>query len=1284
MRHFGLLIRACGLACFIVGISAQTSPSGSPAPQASSPAGQSGTAAAPSGGAAGQATPAAQTSSTSSTTAPAGSSGCVVSYTSPTLTLTPAQTSASVTAGAASTGSQAGAAQSGSGAAGGATGSSSSAGGGTSGAAAASTTPTSANPQGTSTAISIPGAAVSISVTPTGGAASPKAALSDIAAIPISLINQDVKPKPDAKAKSSGKVKAEEKVKVKVIADDQPNNAVDIATQLAGVIPQVIGIIPVSNSELVFLVDLSKKPEEKKTTSKGGIQKPEEKKTTSKGGSEKPNEIGSNLEEIKTYIENLVRPLARHRQSVAGASAGKPTQVEVYVENLEFPKSREGSSGNQKQPLRPNNAADIAAALAGWPQVISVTPVTDSTLVFIVDTSPKTGSSVPQDSTPLKLKIDEVIGRLQAFKYPLATRWFAVDVDFKKGNTVDIASKLAANSIPGILSIIPVGNARILFLLDTTADPRFPTKPRDLAALESEIEYAVKNLEWGFPTIYVVPFALGFGKNCDVANALVRQIPGVLNISPVGTTRLAFTIDPRIRGKKLEYLESNIATLVSSLGEPVTAPLPNTQMYSQQLYYNHDPTTLASIVTAAFPEVKASAIVPDKIVLSETLPPGFDPKQKHDPLQDARRLVSILDQPRSQLSLEAWSFQVSAKNSQDIEAISQTIQGLSFEYNRILADSIAAARAELYHQQHPSSPGEEYWDVTFRNYLRDQAFATPQQCCQLSNDLEINPDKEGSPSDGYALGYRKLFDSPPSGLIYMLVALAASTQPLRNADYVINLLEGKPEKATVPSGEGLGASQTCQKRDRTIYEGYLGGPKRYEGQRWLQLECVRDVLHDRLFEPNTPALGAFRAAIADFLYQYKMMVLYSDSFEPYLASRAAATLDAQLGPVVDAFSNDLLILEQTLVKEFERTPVAKGAKKKGEQKADRCTAGIAQCRSIAYATSGIVSFKTVTGVQSNVQTTTQNYFNATPPVTLGDLAAAIKSIGSPTATSNGTPVPAALPQFLTANMTANEAVGTLAALQVLNRAPVVAKIGKGLNLTAEAYSSPGASGAELNVTVQSNENGAGQVTAPTATNEVSVAATTDDLASRVAQHQVTTRVRVSSLNLFSLSTMQSVLARGQAPWKILDPLVEIPLLSEVVKKPRVPELIYHRSFVFLNAMLVPTAIDLGWGVTIEPDMVRDANSVYRPARSLDDLFASKMNGNQPDEEFGRVKRYHEHLLELFRSQEIQKDGAVTPIDEQNLPRMSKMIRIDESGRSPSQPVYGKQVPQNMLASPSKP
>jgi hypothetical protein len=382
---------------------------------------------------------------------------------------------------------------------------------------------------------------------------------------------------------------------------------------------------------------------------------------------------------------------------------------------------------------------------------------------------------------------------------------------------------------------------------------------------------------------------------------------------------------------------------------------------------------------------------------------------------------------------------------------------------------------------------------------------------------------------------------------------------------------------------------------------------RFTTPRYLQLECVRKNLTESVFNPKGFRLGTFRAAIADLLFQYKMTVEYPNDFQPYLFSAAASGLDTELGPIVDAFTNDLEVFQGQMSNEIEDLHAFR----------DKHT---------SYAASGIVSVKVVAGNPATVQTVTQNYFNATPPTKLGDYAAAIKAIGTPT---NGK---VSLPSLLTSNMTANEAVASQAAVQALSGTPVKAHIGKGLTLAATAYSLSGASGAEMDIQVESNENGAELVTASTESNLSSQTVQSDDLASRVSDHKVQSRVRVDSLKLFDLSTMQSVLARGKAPWMPVDPWLEIPVLNYVVRVPRRPDLSFHRSFIFIDALIVPTASDLGSGISVAKDQVKIREKVFATANSLQDLGGVEMAG--------RIREYHRLMLNWFMTVNLGADNVI--------------------------------------------
>jgi hypothetical protein len=929
-----------------------------------------------------------------------------------------------------------------------------------------------------------------------------------------------------------------------VYVEDLPpdaTNAADIAAALSGNMPNVVSITAITNKKLLFLLNAPP------------------------NGTKPPD-----LSPLKKQIHDAVSSLASSQSLVAkSTAAAKPSDATVYVATL-APGSR--------------NASGIAAALTGLPRVISITAITDDKLVFVLDLSPKEGENHPQDAQKLEETIDNAIRALRSAKPSLASAVYVKTLPSRTGNASDIASRLT--SVPGITNIISVGNAKLIFLLDQTPDPKTPNKPRDITRLQMQIDQLVDNLVLPYPDLYMVPFRLAAGKNCDIAIALTKQIPGVLNILPVSSTRLAFAIDPAMDSDDLRKL---IDKYVDALAEPA---VPNTDSYPVRLYYSHDLAALATIVHGAYPEVTAapsSSGSTDTIVLSEALASTLG---KRDPLQDARRMLALVDQPRPQLSLDAWSIQVSSTRGQDMQEVAPKIQSIAEQYNEVIASS--SARGWGYLTGLLQTPNyANYVDPDFANYLTFTTYSN-DICCETTSVQDEY--RNGRP--GYSLGYASLFKPLRTNLVYWLVALAAGRKPLESANSLLDVMEGGPNKAT--TGD-------CQRRDK---EAYPSDPA--VGPEYLQLECVREVLKTRLFALRSPSLGIFRAAIADFLFHYKMSNEYPHEFEPFLFAKSAALLDSQLSPVADAFTSDLEVFQNKIDLLIANLPAFTQ-------------------KHVTYAASGIVTVKVVAGNPASVQTQTQNYFDATPPTTLGDYAAAIKSIGTPSSTTGKL----SLPNLLTSNMTANEAVASLAAIQALSSTPTKARIGKGLTLSATAYSLSGAAGAEMDISVESNENGAELVTASTVSNPASQVVQSDDLASRVSDHKVSSRVRVNSLKFFELSTMQSVLARGRAPWMPVDPWLEIPVLNYLVRVPRKPDLSFHRSFIFINALIVPTAIDLGNGVPYVPDVTGSGMSFVSTHR------LEALGGDQVE---GRIREYNRRMLDYFMSGIPTENGIRYPRD----------------------------------------
>jgi hypothetical protein len=172
---------------------------------------------------------------------------------------------------------------------------------------------------------------------------------------------------------------------------------------------------------------------------------------------------------------------------------------------------------------------------------------------------------------------------------------------------------------------------------------------------------------------------------------------------------------------------------------------------------------------------------------------------------------------------------------------------------------------------------------------------------------------------------------------------------------------------------------------------------------------------------------------------------------------------------------------------------------------------------------------------------------------------------------------AKIPAFLAANLVPGVSVPLAAALS-MDPTPAVASIGRNLTLLVTSNTLPGASAAELNVNLVSQEE------APPTVQRGSDSK--PDLKSRVAKHNLQTVVRVDSLRLFELSSFSAEVRRGGDSIPILPvPYLEIPGIGGIVRLPRKPGQVFHRSFAIVSAVVLPTSADLASSVTPLPDMI---------------------------------------------------------------------------------------------------
>jgi hypothetical protein len=180
--------------------------------------------------------------------------------------------------------------------------------------------------------------------------------------------------------------------------------------------------------------------------------------------------------------------------------------------------------------------------------------------------------------------------------------------------------------------------------------------------------------------------------------------------------------------------------------------------------------------------------------------------------------------------------------------------------------------------------------------------------------------------------------------------------------------------------------------------------------------------------------------------------------------------------------------------------------------------------------------------------------------------------------------PSTLPGPISKNLPPNAGQALVAFLNSGQAASVT--LARDLNLTVTPNTLPGASAAELKITLESKDDADPQKTAP----DGKTSAT--DTADRVAVHTVTTNVRVDSLKLFEISTISARLSRGRDPISIVPPLVQLPYIPTIVSWRRSPSSSFHQSFAIVSATILPTAADLLNGLRFGLDRTKDGEGIY--------------------------------------------------------------------------------------------
>ena len=652
------------------------------------------------------------------------------------------------------------------------------------------------------------------------------------------------------------------------------------------------------------------------------------------------------------------------------------------------------------------------------------------------------------------------------------------------------------------------------------------------------------------------------------------------------------------------------------------------------------PTTPAASAATSAPKAPAMASVAVAAGIGEQTPPDLlvfsDTNPGDDALIEERnRIIAQLDLPRPEMIINAWVTQNSTTSPQAMGAFSDLVNGLVADYDHEFEEVVLNGWASVKEQ----SNNPDYFNEPFHSYIAyryvgdtfqerkpgssvqdlSQAFLDTSQAKLADPILPMRRTALGICERGrYCLGYNDLFKPLKPALTDLLLTIIAAQQPVLVANNAIAFVEGTAPVASSETVCEVADLQirsrcraiwhnldldyvspspgvpSCATRDFRGILGSLFGPAEHVPR--VHLQCFKEEVN-RLLAPapdagGSPPYGAglIRAAVADFLFNYKMSQQYPHEFIPYELSHSADALNSALSPLIDAFNRDLWSYQL-----FVRADMQYRVERLNSRTDERCCVKrLFGLDKPSFFNDGLVTVRTISGQSTSVSTTSQSFLNSS---TAPELSALLSSLGgsgasataaSPAATTSSTttttssaPAPppstsgAANPFF---------SAGPLAKFKALSAAlanyqTTYAQIGRQLSLSATPRSLSTASSAEIAITLNADESAGG----PTYTG----GGATDPAVntSRVANHDTTTRVRVDSIKLFEVSSFSAIVERSHSRFPLLPPFVEIPYIGTFAGIPLGAAKEFHSSTAIISAYVVPTAADIASGLRFVPDLV---------------------------------------------------------------------------------------------------
>ena len=615
--------------------------------------------------------------------------------------------------------------------------------------------------------------------------------------------------------------------------------------------------------------------------------------------------------------------------------------------------------------------------------------------------------------------------------------------------------------------------------------------------------------------------------------------------------------------------------------------------------------------------VAVAPLLSDRLVFSDTNP-GDD-----ELIAEKNRIIA-LDLPRPEMIISAWVLQNSSTDGQAVGNFNDIVQRTVARNNDALQIGVLNAWRFLKDMMNDPA-GAGYFDPLFYRYVVNRSVAdfssdhAGSDIRSASEDYLSNRSDTGSkPSrqslgfcavDEYCLGYVDLFRPLEPRLTDLLLAVAAANTPSQIVGEAAYWMENPglpypPATNSTPrtqEGEELRVQyrkdltkkldlddpknkfrvETCETKDLRL----LTGGASIDQPNGIKLTCFRQAARELLGNSSSSVyrsvqpspVGLLRAAIADFLFNYKMSIQYPHEFSAYDLGRSADVLNSALRPLIESFNRDVRTFQRFLGAELEVELDAFNKNHRSklffQDKPD-------------FVNNGLVTVRTISGQETTVDTISQSFLDASSAPQIADLAKSIlgqSNSGDSSGTGSGKPSGAgaagkasSAASGILEGLTPVQVQAILGALSAYQSSKV--QIGRELSLDVSPRSLNGAVSAEVAVKLNASETAPPNYWGGTQNGKPA------DL-SRVGTHSTSTRVRVDSIKLFDVSAFTAVLERSRSRFPLLPPLVEIPYLGTLVGVPLPRAKEYHSSTALLSAIVVPAAADLASVAMFRPDAI---------------------------------------------------------------------------------------------------